>query len=107
MEPEKKLSDNEKAATFIGWYAGLPIPDMSKPENYMRALEAVANGFSSYTIDVAFGCCAEGWFVALGDDYGNGPWIDGAKRNIEREAPTIGEATVLALVALYDAEHKP
>lgn len=75
-----KLSDNEKAATFIRgkpssldrrcdicgaiesdvepqWRLGhlfsppalLPVPDMSRPENYMRALEEGCDGWEKST----------------------------------------------------------
>ncbi len=36
------MTDNEKAATFLGWRRGLApaaAPDMTRPENYMRALD--------------------------------------------------------------------
>jgi hypothetical protein len=111
------MTDDEKAATFIGWdlnqlcvapmkpidgcadwwcavcnYAGgsrhdTKCPDMSKPENYMRALEAR----DWYSLDKGdnFRCA-----VASGDDL-----ISRYSKN------SMAAAIVEALAALYDAEH--
>jgi len=110
------MTDNEKAATFVGWRPNAPCtdhpsitrvvatehctlsammvhdvlaPDMSKPENYMRALESLNNYEMSR--DERLGCA-----VAI-PDFGH---AEG------RTFTTMAEAAVAALAALYAAEHK-
>lgn len=122
------MTDNEKAATFIGWREGAvytecthvtvdnveygcptcihshPAPNMTRPENYMRAWEAVHSG--DLYADVCFGTCAEGYFVRVGDDYtAKGIDDEHYDQPIEVSERTLGEAMVSALAALYDAEH--
>jgi len=45
-EEGSEMTDNEKAATFIGWapneHDDIPAPDMTDPRNYMKALAKVA-----------------------------------------------------------------
>ena len=100
------MTDNEKAATFIGWTDGeftciyhepcpsdcrerkrkpLGAPDMSKPENYMRALNALPVELT--------------WMIyrdAEGDH----------ETRIDRFKPTviIGRTPLEALAALYDTQ---
>ena len=105
------LENNEKAAIFIGWIPhaydhvhwiwrdkfGSGAHDMGKPQNYMRALEAVCLRLS---VDVAFGHEAQGHYCDIGDDNGTAqPCYTGYGANW-------GEAAVNALAALYDAEHQ-
>lgn len=125
------MTENEKAATFIGWksedrcndflvqYASDPIwkcrsghefpkprgrwkggnthehsisaPDMSRPENYMQALDAI-EGYTLVRDEAGYSC-------ALYD----------GKRRLKYEPPicnrpTLAQAVTEALAALYDAE---
>jgi hypothetical protein len=100
------MNENEKAATFIGWrptdffcpYHGdgclepecedrrkVPAPDMSRPRNYMKALEGLIQKYGAIQVTLVsgwVGISTPGWErVANGDT-----WLD-------------------ALAALYDAEH--
>jgi len=122
------VTDNEKAATFIGWKFcdGKPIwqnnptlrfkcskcertepdaidlhrpaPNMSKPENYMRALQAVFEA---------------GWCPCIEGDHhhGGSTWkvfFGHALRDATESVLdlNISEGVRRALAALYDAEHK-
>lgn len=86
------MTANEKAATFIGWYAGLPIPDMSKPDNYMRAFETVdSKSYRALSLDD-------------GGSWGCELWVS-FHRNVYEEGATPAEAVINALVAFYDAKH--
>lgn len=99
-----QMTDNEKAATFIGWVGACDehpwsgdvrcskAPDMSKPENYMRALDRLHQRGAGF---VQWG---NGCFATFNDEDGTdhtGPIKE-----------TIAEAVVAFLVALYDAEHE-
>lgn len=119
------MTENQKAATFIGWghcAAGswdwdkarltftcllcgrvdpdgkhAPEPDMSKPENYMRAVESVvqANRFWSVILDVSTHECI------FEED---AMPIKRPVKDIRCEGHDMGDAVVKALAALYDAE---
>lgn len=107
------LSDNEKAATFIGWNPDrceltqmLPhhpkdwcpshkryetvAPDMSKPENYMRALGSLEN--LSPSVGYRNVNNGSGWYCE----------IDGSDDCCFYSSA--GDAVVKALAALYDAQ---
>jgi hypothetical protein len=130
------MTDNEKAATFIGWKdadsniclgygirhpdephyrcpcgwsaneyglhgmsearGGLKAstPDMIKPENYMRALEAVA-AREDAIVETSLAPHREVEFRLP-----NGVWIIGGNKG-----DSIAQAAINALAALYDAEH--
>ena len=127
------MTPNEKAATFIGWdptwrippeghrlygRSGEPMqrrdpePDMSKPENYMRALEALSEVELSKDDDETFPLC----FSMEHDSHycatfsirlwNTGGGINERPINVWGHGPTCGRAAVKVLAALYDAEHK-
>lgn len=108
------LNENEKAATYIGWKPGQPsdcrfddsdrycrngtehcyidhaiatkaAPDMSRPDNYMRALDREMCELSRDY---------DGWQLDLARLKAPAIWYS-----------TAGEAIIKALAALYDAEH--
>jgi hypothetical protein len=102
------VTDNEKAATFIGWkpelepaqpsypnlklyhpYRGyMPAPDMSDPRNYMKALEE-----SNVHYQIRGGPDKQ-WDRQV--------WLQRNDNSVEIERFTVVEA----LAALYDAENK-
>lgn len=103
------LSDNEKAATFIRWnkqlvrvgtaHQGWSVaPDMSKAENYIKALESLAETHLwEFCVDTSIE--SQGSFeVRIGRV---GP--DGFK--VESDGESVSQAVTRALAALYDAEH--
>ncbi len=93
------MTDNEKAATFIGWKwhahrrdggcirqdfsVGCDLPDMSDPRNYMKALVSCAK------LEPTLYCHLGAWSVDI---------------NLWRQTPA--EAIVAFLAALYDADAK-
>ena len=113
------MTDNEKAATFIGWSPTptnrgyclaatvrsqsscfiAEAPDMSKPQNYMRALEALPD---NRWPDM---CLHENrhWRCSIWSQWNND--IGSHAIYWGGDGETCGEAVVKALVALYDAEH--
>ena len=93
------MTNNEKAATYIGWrewcsnfdcWIRHPAPDMTRPENYMRALEMLPASLT--------------W--TMGRDPRGGYYcrIMGSMYGVQ---DTKGEGInpVEALAALYDKEH--
>jgi hypothetical protein len=123
------MTDHEKAATFIGWvqeqtygalgfkyakWCTLPAPDMSKPENYMWALETLRQRGFTYSLGgdsvALMKLRAERgskdvrvYTVALW------PSIDGSM-DLNSEvhgdsSNSIAEAVIKALAALYNTEH--
>lgn len=107
------MTDNEKAAHFIGWKpfedmvvcrcteerdyhpvekVAIPAPDMSDPRNYMKALEADLEGWRA-NIDTPEGLRGI-WLGRQGGVWAYGAGLDFAA------------AVVKALAALYDAERK-
>jgi hypothetical protein len=124
------MTDNEKAATFIGWqvrdhkYVGseggggtlfrVPTcdacgeyrtyhdkaPDMTDPRNYMKALATAAS-------DVPF------VWICVDPNGGGSCHIEAMAQDIKflkapdimAEGDNLGEQVVKALAALYDAEH--
>ena len=121
-----RLTDNEKAATFIGWkpdkrcgraiwlllegcpdcdYWGdlgehdVPCPLMSLPKNYMRALETLPD---NRWPDM---CLHENrhWHCSIWNQWDND--IGSHAIYWGGDGETCGEAVVKALAALYDAEH--
>lgn len=78
-------------AAYAGWVHG--VPDMSRPENYIRALErTIESGFSPA---LEYHALNNEWIVSLGESSG-----------FERCATTLGEAVIKTLVALYDEEQE-
>ena len=121
-----RLTNNEKAATFIGWKSprlcrgtkrdricgthqrgdehhiagtNLFAPDMRKPGNYMRALEALPD---NRWPDM---CLHENrhWRCSIWNQWNND--IGSHAIYWGGDGETCGEAVVKALAALYDAEH--
>lgn len=111
------MTPNEKAATFIGWdpvwrippedhrlygrdgepmQRRDPMPDMTDPRNYMKALEAV----------VALGFTVELYGELEPPAF---PWGCAIKHptvvTALHDAETPAEAVVVALSQVYDAEH--
>jgi threonine synthase len=107
------MTDNEKAATFIGWEGLrtkiLPAPDMANPSNYMKALEAVRR--RGYTWE--FGGEAE-HLIRTSDSriYTTAIWGMGRPdlvKEVYGDSRINGDAAsavVAALAALYDAENQ-
>lgn len=94
------MTENEKAATFIGWLPHITAghreppcdctaaPDMSDPRNYMKALIATAK---DYYVE-----------IVPNDEVDGRVWVKiyrGGEPKIEGDQP------IKALAALYDAEH--
>jgi hypothetical protein len=85
------MTENEKAATFIGWKRGdfryetwpWDAPDMSRPENYMRAVGKLLEVGRTVCFTPKYG-------VIIHDDHG---------LNLAE-----GKDCRAALAALYDAE---
>jgi len=114
------MTENEKAATFIGWYPGQiceicaltdgcydcdleigthirKVPDMSRPENYMRALEGGDFGYEMI-YDPQLGDAAW-WSVDIYRDH-RGNRVALGESRIGR-----GDSVIQALAKLYDKEH--
>lgn len=115
------MTENEKAATFLGWKAGsicsghrafctcgfghnqpllIRSPDMTDPRNYMKALQAAAGRIPFV------------WICIDGNGAGSCHIEACAPEIVHQSAPTImceGDDLALevikALAALYDAEH--
>ena len=101
------MTNNEKSATFIGWKPyeqdfvhgaiwrdedGIRAPDMSKPENYMRALvEQIVSLEHDY----------EGWHCSLARLMPE----DSKVPVIPDWHETAGQAVISAFARLYDAEN--
>lgn len=113
------MTDNEKAATFIPWqrctcsgppFGALPsigihglagqcgtcygffgAPDMTKPENYMQALETLPR---KYNIDIE-----DRWQVTIQDPERPEQWT------FFSVDTNCGVAVLKTLALLYDAEH--
>ena len=87
----------------VGQSHAVPEPDMSRPQNYMRALEAVACRKPYLDLELK----------SLGCEDGKCLWVFGGAREGEsrpfietRHSMTdAGSAIVPWLAALYDAEH--
>lgn len=120
------MTDNEKASTYIGWERGqgclemqatasggpvgyycvnhrttvphdVPAPDMSLPANYMAALEKIE------ALEVIFQIY-DGLNVSIHKDkYREKLGEKGTAYGFDEES--WGLAVVMALAALYDAEH--
>ena len=111
------MTDNEKAATFVGWrpdaqHYGAP-PDMSEPNNYMRAFASLAadSKYVQLTNYRAEGSPIWG-HITITDQM---PKREGIRQPPDPRIPllpvawaskrTMGEAAVNALAALYEVEH--
>lgn len=119
------MTDNEKAATFIGWnptvqcycaskglnrmnpeHADLPIehsmsaPDMSDPRNYMKALEAIQARTNHGPIELRLSCERD-------DDWKPTKYVWDMRlyKVLEDEHTVDWASPVKALALLYDAEH--
>jgi hypothetical protein len=83
------MTDNEKAATFIGWrpcvWIANSAPDMSDPRNYMKALEAIEASDGGMWDRTS----VRRWYFIRSSNGKGG----------------MGKTAVQALAALYDAEH--
>jgi hypothetical protein len=96
------MTDNEKAATFIGWkpsrtpgVANSPAPDMSDPRNYMKALEAVSAAGYNITLE-------DRWQLTIDKEMPEGQeHFVVYKLSLQQH-----NVFVMALAALYDAEHQ-
>lgn len=108
------MTDNEKAATFIGWAPKTPCPpditdvplddylaapDMTDPRNYMKALKAIGNedyGFS-------FWCCEwDIWTLTISATTPF-PNLDSDVVNVRGVSPA--DAAIKALACMYDSLH--
>jgi hypothetical protein len=121
------MTDNEKAATFIGWREGTmckapkkPVDDREFGDVWCPSCNEVfgcgdhdvvcpdmsdpRNYMKALTDDKSFAS------LALTRDWHNEGWrcelhINNWTPAIQRDRKTAGEAVVAALAALYDAEH--
>jgi len=117
------MTENEKAATFIGWKPddchcalkpgahGHFCPDMSRPENYMRALEtdAIRNRgdwriqylTARAELPAHFSCYINYQTRYSRQRYKSNHYVCDA----QGRGATVGQAIIAALAALYDQEH--
>lgn len=123
------MTDQEKAATFIGWHEGLkcsgcmdpdghgftgqiidgepemfshdlPCPDMADARNYMKALEIAGRKFEWFQIQYQGG---DSYWVTIGGylDYDGSPY----DYKSMADGKSTAEAVIATLAVLYNAEH--
>jgi hypothetical protein len=114
------MTANEKAATFIGWKPGMTCkealdfsnskrgmhwheaPDMSRPENYMKVLEALRNRGFIWVMVYANANGDHGIEIRLKE-----PFSSHSHRTVVdyHGANDMGRAMIAAFAKLYDYEH--
>lgn len=88
------MTENEKAATFIGWsdQSGDKAPSMGSPANFVKAFKTLRRQGGGYSMADYYEKHGPGPQCRVARNAETGPWGDGA---VPRQA----------LAALYDAEH--